>query len=250
MKSGMYIKQFLSIFLPLVFAGNVLADDIVVFGASGAIGSKMVREALDRGHTVYGVSRSPERFEYTEENFIGVAGNPTDAESVKKLAANADAIINAVGGREATDPKETAMNQSAIAFSKALSELGEDAPHLVTIGGGMTMLGSREKMIENMPPNAPAGSAFRALFLGHWEAYQTYLASDINWTFLAPPMNILGWRPGTGEDQRTGEYRVAVDDYVRDEEGKNQITVSDLAAAALDMAESGEYNQMKVTVGY
>lgn len=236
--------------LTAVCSSALLADEIVIFGASGAIGSKIVREALDRGHTVYGVSRSPDRFEYTDENFVATAGNPTDAASVAELIDGKDSVIVAVGGREATDPKQTAMNQTAVTMSQVLAEMGDDGPQVVVIGGGMTILGSREKMIENMPPNATEGSAFRALFLGHWEAYQTYLASDINWTFLAPPMNIRGWRGGEDEYTRTGEYNVSSDGYVKNAAGENaSIFVRDLAAAAVDMAETGEYNQLKVTVG-
>ncbi|MBT5559097.1 MAG: NAD(P)H-binding protein, partial [Proteobacteria bacterium] len=36
------------------------ADTIVIYGASGKIGSKIVTEALDREHKVIGVSRNPE----------------------------------------------------------------------------------------------------------------------------------------------------------------------------------------------
>ena len=231
-------------------SATVLAENVVVFGATGNIGKKIVREALDRGHTVYGVSRSPDRFEYKEENFVGVSGNPTQLESVTELAAKADSIIVAVGGRDVTDPKETAMNRTAVVMSQVLADRGEEGPQVVIIGGGMTVLDDREKIIARLPQNATEGSPFRALFLGHWEAYQTYLASSINWTFLAPPMKIIGWRGGDDENTRTGKYSVSSDGFVKDAEGNDaSIYVADLAVAALDMAESGDYNQLRVTVG-
>lgn len=225
------------------------ADKIVVFGATGNIGKVIVQEALNRGHDVVGVSRDPSKFEYNDENFTGVAGNPTVVDSVIEVAAGADAIINAVGGREATTPEETAMNQSAIAFSEAFANQGENGPQVVVVGGGLTSHGSLEKIIENLPPSATEGSSFRALFLGHWVAYETYLASDINWTVVAPPRNIIGWRPGTGEDARTGKYRTSGEGAVIDAEGNNSLTVSDLAVAIVDFAESGEFNQQKTAVG-
>ena len=241
-------------FLALALFSTALAEDpaerkrIIVFGATGTIGQSIVTEALNRGHDVTGVSRSPDKFGYTQHNFTAARGNPTDAASVEELTSDVDAIIIAVGGRTATVPEETAMNQTAIAITDALSELGSDSPQVVVIGGGMTMHGSRENMINNMPPAATEGSALYALFLGHWAAYQTYLKSDINWTFLAPPMNILGFRQGP--DVRTRTYRASTTEHVVSADGKNEISMSDLAVAAVDFAEEAKFNRVKVTVGY
>ena len=238
----------------LVIASAALAEEpvesknIVVFGASGTIGQSVVAEALSRGHAVTGVSRSPEKFAYSEENFTAARGNPTDASSVAELVADVDAVIIAVGGRTATKPEETAMNLTAIAITDVLSELGSDSPQVVVIAGGLTMLGSRENMIANMPPNAPEGSAMYALFLGHWEAYETYLKSNINWTFVAPPMGILGFREGP--DVRTGKYRTSTTERVVMADGKNEVSMSDLAVAVVDFAEESEFNRVKVAVGY
>ncbi len=238
----------------LVIASTALAEEpaesksIVVFGATGTIGQSVVAEALSRGHAVTGVSRSPEKFAYSEENFTAARGNPTDASSVAELVADVDAVIIAVGGRTATKPEETAMNLTAIAITDVLSELGSDSPQVVVIAGGLTMLGSRENMIANMPPNAPEGSAMYALFLGHWEAYETYLKSNINWTFVAPPMGILGFREGP--DVRTGKYRTSTTERVVMADGKNEVSMSDLAVAVVDFAEESEFNRVKVAVGY
>ncbi len=225
------------------------ADRIVVFGATGNIGSAIVREALDRGHEVIGVSRNPDSFTYSEPNFVGVAGNPTVLESVLEVTVGADAVISAVGGREAPTPEETAMNQTALAFSQAFAGLGADGPRVVVVGGGLTSYGSLEKVIENLPTNATPGSPFRALFLGHWYAYETYQASDINWTFVAPPLEIIGFGNTPGEDVRTGEYRTSTEGFVRDPDGRNYITKSDLAYAILDFAETDRFNQQWVGLG-
>lgn len=103
----------------LGFSVTAQADKVVIFGATGTIGQAVVREALDRGHEVIGVSRNPDNFSYTESNFTGVAGNPTLLQSVLEITEGADAVISAVGGREAPTPEETAMNQTAVVFSQA-----------------------------------------------------------------------------------------------------------------------------------
>ncbi len=243
-----FLKWAASITL-LALTAPALGERIVVFGASGNIGEAIVQEALNRGHEVVGVSRNPDQFDHTEKNFRGVEGNPTDIGSVLKVTAGADAIINAVGGRDAPTPEETAMNQSAIAFSKAFAGKGDSGPQVVVVGGALTSYGSLEKLIENLPPNAAEGTPFRALFLGHWYAYQTYLASDINWTFVAPPRGIVGFGRTPGDDVRTGKYRTSTEGLVLDADGENSITLSDLAVAVVDFAESGEFNQQWVGLG-
>jgi len=244
------LNAFVALIAFSTLCGSVQADTIVIFGATGSIGQAVVSEALDRGHDVIGVSRSPEKFEYTEENFTGVAGNPTDLESVKQVTAGADAVISAVGGREAATPEETAMNQTAIAFSQAFAGMGADGPNVVAVGGGLTSHGSLEKLIENLPPNATEGSPFRALFVGHWVAYETYQASDINWTIVAPPLGIIGFGRTQGDDVRTGQYRTSTEGPVMGEDDSNIISKKDLAVAVVDSAETGEHHQLKIAVGY
>ena len=239
--------------LSLVLMGlsmSVSAEKVIIFGATGNIGKSIVREALDRGHEVVGVSRSPDKFEYTEDNFTGVAGNPTVLESVVQITKDADMIINAVGGRDTSSPEETTMALSAKAFSEAFAGQGEDGPQLVIIGGGLTTHGSKQKLIENLPPRASEDSAFRALFIGHWTAYEIYTESDINWTFVSPPMRIIGFGRTPGEDTRTGKYRTSTEGFVKGADGKNIITKSDLAVAVLDFAEKRNFNQQKVALGY
>lgn len=243
-----------SSFLMLIVVSPVRAEDskalqsIVVFGASGVIGQAIVAEALGRQYKVTGVSRNPDQFTFRHKNFIAAPGNPTSPTSVAELTQDVDAIIVAVGGRSATDPEKTAMNLTALALTAVLAERGSQGPQVVIIGGGMTMHGSPENMIRNMPPNAKKGSAMYALFLGHWEAYQTYKQSQINWTFLAPPRNILGFRDGANVARRS--YRASTSGHLFDADRKNEISMSDLAMAAIDFSESSEYNHAKVTVAY
>ena len=234
----------------LLFSASVTADKLVVFGATGNLGQKIVREALDRDHDVIGISRSPENFAYTEANFTGQAGNPTSLESVKEVIKGVDVIINAVGGREEIVPENTAMFQSALAITEALDEFGDQGPHLIVIAGGSTMASSFDDLLENMPASFTEGSTGRALYIGHWRAYETYLASNLNWTLVTPPFRFIGWREGTGEDYRTGEYRTATTGRVFDEEGNNVLTASDLAVAVVDIAENGDFVHSKVALGY
>lgn len=231
-----------------VFSGLASADRIVVFGATGTVGKLIVREALDRGHEVVGVSRNPDNFGYTEANFTGVAGNPTVVESVLEITRGADAVINAVGSSVSPTPQETPMYQSANAITKAFADLGEASPLVVAIAGGTTTYANEEEMLNNFPANRVTDPAALSSFIGHRRAYEIYRDSNINWTVVTPPMAVVGYRSGI--DQRTGSYNTAINNgFVVNAEGENSIFMSDLAVAAVDFAETGKFNKTKVAVG-
>lgn len=225
-----------------------VSDVIVIFGASGQFGSHLVREALDRGHQVVGVSRSPEKFQYSEPNFKAVKGNPTEIDSVQTMIKDADAIVVALGDRVAATPETTAMNLTAIALSTVLDNQGTQGPPVIILGGGNTSAKNTEGMLEILASRAVNGEVspqIRQIFLSQWATLQTYSASNINWTYVATPRNILGLRGG--DPARTGKYRVATDGSL-DREANTGLSRADIAVAMIDFAESAEYNQKRLVI--
>lgn len=238
--------QFFAFLLAIVFTAPSYADSIVIFGASGNFGSKMVREGLDRGHTIYGVSRSPDKFEYSEDNFIAVEGNPTDLESVTEIVKEADAILVALGDRVAQTPEETAMNQAAVTLSTVLSGQGKNGPPVVVLGGGNTSADSEAGMLEILASRGgDKNPRLKQIFMSQWVTYQTYKKSNINWTYVATPGAILGVGSYAGDTARTGKYRASTDGSL-DKEPNTGLSRADIAVAMMDFAESGEYSQQRV----
>lgn len=241
------LLRIVALFIALLFSSTNYAEDILVFGASGNFGSKIVLEALDRGHTVYGVSRSPDKFTYSEDNFIGLEGNPTVLESVEQILAEIkpDAVLVALGDRQTQTPEETAMNQTAITLSTALAEQGKDGPPVIVLGGGNTSADTEEGMMEILNARGADNPRLKQIFLSQWVTYQTYKKSDINWTYVATPGQILGVGNYGGSTERTGKYRASADSSL-DQEAPSGLSRADIAVAMMDFAESGEYSQMRV----
>lgn len=229
-----------------ILSAPSFADDIVIFGASGQFGSKMVREGLDRGHQIYGVSRSPQQFDYSEDNFIAVEGNPTELESVQEVIKNADAILVALGDREAETPETTAMNLAAIALTTALADQGKDGPPVIVLGGGNTTAETEKGMMEVLASRGgEQNPRLKQIFMSQWVTYQTYKDSNINWTYVATPGAILGVGSYSGSPERTGKYRASTDGSL-DREENTGLSRADISVAMMDFAESGEYSQMRV----
>ena len=72
---------------------------IVVFGATGNIGTRIVAESLSRGHTVTGVVRDPSSVESPDSRVTLVKGDATDAASVAQVVNGADAVVSAISPR-------------------------------------------------------------------------------------------------------------------------------------------------------
>lgn len=247
-----FLAQFLAALLGCAAAQAQDSQTIVVYGASGSIGGLIVDEALERGHAVIGVSRSPDRLAVDHANFTPVQGDVTDVESFTAVTDGTDAVVISVQGSPEGDfaPENATHALAASTAAAALAGM-EGAPYVLQIGGATTMLPTVEEMIAHAPFPVPEGSAIYAMLVGHKVALDIYLASDIDWTVLTPPLDIMGWTPGGISDpQQRGEYRTSTTEFVMDSDGNNAIYVADLAAAAVDEVENRTYVRQRFTIGY
>ena len=77
---------------------------VTVFGATGRIGERVVRQALDAGHKVTAVVRDPARFHVSHPalEVVAVPGL-TDPEMLRPALEGSDAVISGVGPRGRKD---------------------------------------------------------------------------------------------------------------------------------------------------
>ena len=106
--------------------------NLIVYGATGRVGSRVVDEALGRGHKISAVSRDPSRIEKKHENLVAVKGNVLDSASVRELIAGHDAVIVAVRGAvdKSKDPAKTVHRLAVEVIVDVMRELGPTAPRL------------------------------------------------------------------------------------------------------------------------
>lgn len=218
---------------------------IAVFGATGRVGSRIVAEALRRGHRVTGVSRRLDRFDEDHARFTKVVGDVTDPASVAEIAAGHDAVVSAIGGSnpDSYDPADSIPAQAGRALVAGLRRLGADAPRLIVVGGGSTTLESSPGVPIDDPTDIPTG-ARGARILGHRVVLDLLkTVDDVRWTFFSPALEM---RPG----ERTGEFRVGGSVVIRDAEGASRISMEDFAVALVDELERPEHIGEQMTVAY
>lgn len=72
--------------------------NVTVFGATGAIGSLVVNQLLDRGHTVTAYARNQAKVPSTWGDQVRVViGEMSDANAIDSAIAGADAVVSALG---------------------------------------------------------------------------------------------------------------------------------------------------------
>ncbi|MER5764353.1 NAD(P)H-binding protein [Streptomyces sp. NPDC002082] len=214
--------------------------NILLFGASGHIGSAIAGELLSRGHAVTGVTRTGEIAGTGHEGLKVIAGDATNADTVAELsAAGYDAVASAVGPKLGVDDDHKIIVGAANALIEGLTRSG--VRRVVVLGGaGSLEVSPGVKVIDN--PNFPA--MWKQNALAQSEALGLYRqAGSLDWTFISPAAQI---EPGP----RTGTYRVGGEQLLVDAEGKSQISIADYAVAFVDELERGDAIQARITVAY
>ncbi len=195
---------------------------IVLFGATGMIGSDIAAELDRRGHEVTRVDRS-------------TGADVTSPESVATVAAGADAIISAVSAR-GTDYTLADVARSLVAGAHRAG-----VRRIVVVGGaGSLEVAPGVRLLDT--PAVPA--EWKAEALQHADALEVYRGSDdLDWTFASPAAST---HPG----QRTERYRLGGDQLLVDEDGNSEISTEDYAIAIADLLKSGSHARERVSVAW
>lgn len=210
---------------------------LALFGATGSIGSRILDEALGRGHNVVAIVRDPSKLA-PRDRLSTVSGDITAADGYAAALQGVDAVVVSVSPRGNT----TGMQLVALAndLLANLPQLG--VKRLLWVGGaGSLEVAPGVRAVDT--PDFPTDYKAEALALGEVLDVLRASATDIDWTFISPPFVIA---PG----ERTGKYRVGGDTPLFDAEGNSHISNEDYAVALLDRIEKNDAPKRRITVGY
>jgi putative NADH-flavin reductase len=226
------------------FAASAHADTFVVYGASGNVGSLIVEEALQRGHDVIGVSRSPESLQTDNAHFSAVAGDVTDPDSIVATVRGADAVIISVGGvGEGNAPETATAYRAANAYIEAAVRLGDATPYVIQVGSGTTLNTDGTRVLDTL--DLEPGSFVHGLYYGHALALEAYRGSTgFDWTVMSAAYGSI-----LEKGEFTGHYRLGDQETLFDRNGSSLLSKEDYAIAVVDMAESHTVTGKRVAVG-
>jgi putative NADH-flavin reductase len=210
---------------------------ITVFGAAGAVGSRVVAEAVARGHEVTAVVRDPARFPLLHPGARARAGDAADVADVAALSAGQDLVISA------TRPAPGYENDLATVAKALMGGLARTGVRLLLVGGAgsLTVPGTGGLTVVDTPEFP---SELRPIALACNAQLDVCRAeTGVDWAYLSPPMLL---EPGA----RTGSYRLGVGELLADAGGRSAISMEDLAVALLDEAERPRHRRARFTVAW
>jgi putative NADH-flavin reductase len=236
--------------LTLPFAGvHALERDslnILVYGASGKIGSHVVDEALNRGHRVTAVSRDPSRITQSHHNLRVVQGNILDPDSVFDLVIEQDVVIDSLRGviGKSKDPHDAIQYVAAVSLVAALREQGDGAGRLIHVGGSGSLEVEPGVLYADTLPKVALPKKLEVEIAGQVLALE-YLrtVNDVGWSYVTPAKNFTN-------GERTGTFRLGGDQVLEDARGRSRISRADFAVALIDEAENAAHVQQRFSVAY
>jgi len=212
--------------------------NIVIYGGSGNVGSRIVNEAAARGHHVTLVDKNPKP-ELAPPGVKVVAGDVFDKADVLKNIAGADALVSSIVVRPAPTV-DFALSVVKAEVEALRAQTGPKKTRLLIVGGGSSLYGADGKRIIERFGGMKSGEVSSSVDSVDWLKAEV---KDVQWSFFSPNGT---FSPG----QRTGKYRFGTDKVIVDANGKSAISYEDYAAAMIDEIEKPQFINKHFTAGY
>jgi uncharacterized protein len=212
--------------------------NIVVYGGSGAIGSRIVNEAAARGHNVTVVDKNP-KADLAPKGVKVVTGDVFDKQDILKNVAGADALVSSIVVRPAPNP-DFALSVVKSEVEALRAQTGPKKTRLLVVGGGSSLYGTDGKRVIERFGGRQDGEVKSSVDSVDWLKAEV---KDVQWSFFSPNGNFA---PG----KRTGTYRFGGDKVIVDASGRGAISYEDYAAAMIDEIEKPQYINKHFTAGY
>jgi uncharacterized protein len=207
--------------------------NVVLFGASGMVGSRILKELLDRGHHVKAVVRNTARIE-SRTGLTVQQGNILDPGSVAATAYGSDAAISAYAPGE--NPENLLVATRCLI--NGLVKVG--VKRFIMVGGAASLeVAPGVQLVDT--PDLPAD--LKPIALAHRDALEILRKSELDWTNVSPAALI---EPGT----RRGHFRIGLDQLLTDDKGESRISAEDYAVAIVNELEQPKHVHHRFTVAY
>jgi putative NADH-flavin reductase len=215
---------------------------IAIIGATGFVGSHLLKEALNRSHQVTAIVRDTAAIKLNNPNLYVQQGDVSKQEELAGLLAGHEVVLSAFNAGWNTPHLYEHYIAGSESIQSAIKKAG--VKRLLVVGGAGSLEVAPGVQLVDTP-------SFPEQYKQGASASRDYLnllrqETDLDWTFLSPAILM---HPGTS-GIRTGKYRTGTNQPVFNEQGESRISVEDLAVALLDEAEQNQFMRQRFTIGY
>lgn len=212
--------------------------NIALIGATGFVGSKVLAEALQRGHRVTAIARTPSKIP-PQDRLTVVQADASIAAGLAAVFKGHDAIVSAYNGPRGHEE----FSQLYLAGVRAAIDGAKQSgvSRLLWVGGaGSLFVAPGVQLVDT--PQFPA--EYRTEALTARDALRIFNEEkSLAWTFVSPAPILV---PG----QRTGRFRLGGDQVLMDGDKPGSISVNDLAVAIVDELEKPAHVRQRFTLAY
>ncbi|WP_025679231.1 NAD(P)-dependent oxidoreductase [Paenibacillus massiliensis] len=205
--------------------------NILIFGATGRVGAHILQHALDDGHHVTVLARSPDKILMDREHLTIVQGNVLHGDDITHAMHGMDVVISALN----TDGTTT-LSASMPLIIEAM--YNENIQRIITIGTAGILQSRISPHLLRYQSSESKRKSNRAA-IEHHQVYSLLKNSSLEWTIVCPT-----YLP---DGERLGKYRVERDVLP---EGGAEISVTDTAEFAYKQLEDSKYIKSRVGIAY
>ena len=207
---------------------------VVLYGATGKAGSRILKELLVRGHRVRAITREPNALE-SQGNMEIAVDDLADVSRSTEIVRSFDAVVSAYAPPQSDTDRLVAVTELLV---EAVSRGG--VSRLLMVGGaGSLEVAPGVTLIESgqLPPD------WMPIAQSHSRALEVLKSSTIDWTSLSPAAYFA---PG----ERTGYFRLGTNNLIANDSGESRISMEDYAIAMVDEIENPLHRRSRFSVGY
>ncbi|MDH4422270.1 MULTISPECIES: NAD(P)-dependent oxidoreductase [Bacillus] len=204
---------------------------VCILGATGRVGSNVIKLALKDAAEVTALVRDVDKVEIKHERLQIIEGNVLNENDIKKVIKGCDIVISALG----TDGNGT-LAKSMPNIIKHMEE--EGVKKIITIGTAGILQARTNPSIYRFQSNESKRKTTTAAE-DHLAAYKELSNSILCWTVVCPTHLIDG--------EVTGVYRTEKDILP---EGGTKITVGDTAHFTWGLCNKNIYENSRVGISY
>lgn len=213
---------------------------VAVIGATGFVGTQVVKELENRGYAVEAIVRDSSKVEQT----ANVTAKSIDVNNIDDLAEalkGNDAVISTFNAGWTNPNLYNDFLNGSKNIEKAVEKSG--VKRFITVGGAGSLFIDGKQLVDgqDFPADIKPGATAARDYLDEIKQNET-----LDWTFFSPAIEMHQGTAGV----RTGKYRTSLESPVFDENGRSILSVEDVAVVLVDELEQNNHIRERFTAAY